>query len=69
MRPLARLIALTALAAAVFALPAQADPPAPGNGAGSEAIAPLVDIGGRRLYRAVVGTGGPTVVRAVLPCG
>jgi pimeloyl-ACP methyl ester carboxylesterase len=36
--------------------------PVPSNSAGSEAVAPLIDIGGRALYRADVGSGGPTVV-------
>jgi pimeloyl-ACP methyl ester carboxylesterase len=36
--------------------------PVPSNSAGSEAVAPLIDIGGRRLYRAEAGSGGPTVV-------
>ena len=36
--------------------------PAPINSAKSEANAPLIDIGGRRLYRAEMGAGEPTVV-------
>jgi pimeloyl-ACP methyl ester carboxylesterase len=37
-------------------------PPMPSTSAGTETVTSLVDIDGRRLYRADVGSGGPTVV-------
>jgi pimeloyl-ACP methyl ester carboxylesterase len=36
--------------------------PAPGNTNATEVVAPLIDIGGRRLYRSDVGAGDPTVI-------
>ncbi|MEA2586427.1 MAG: hypothetical protein QOF33_4512 [Thermomicrobiales bacterium] len=36
--------------------------PMPSTSAGTETVTSLIDIGGRRLYRADVGSGGPTVV-------